>query len=72
MEADAVVSSVAGKFALFLTADCLPVLFCDESGIVVAAAHAGWRGLASGILQNTVAEMRLGELSGFLRGWGQQ
>ncbi|MBC3928248.1 peptidoglycan editing factor PgeF [Undibacterium sp. CY21W] len=58
MEADAVVSSVGGKVCAILTADCLPVLFCDESGKVVAAAHAGWRGLASGILQSTVAEMR--------------
>lgn len=41
-----------------LTADCLPVLFSNASGTVVAAAHAGWRGLASGILQETVKAMR--------------
>ncbi len=40
-----------------LTADCLPVLFTDHSGTVVAAAHAGWRGLAAGILENTVHKM---------------
>jgi hypothetical protein len=45
-----------------LTADCLPVLFSNASGTAVAAAHAGWRGLASGILQETVRAMR--ELAG--------
>jgi polyphenol oxidase len=40
------------------TADCLPVLFCDMNGRVVGAAHAGWRGLANGILENTVSRMR--------------
>ena len=42
-----------------MTADCLPVLLCDRAGTVVAAAHAGWRGLAHGILQNTVEAMQI-------------
>ncbi|MCC4116769.1 peptidoglycan editing factor PgeF [Aromatoleum toluclasticum] len=55
--ADAAVARKAGAVCAVMTADCLPVLFCDDDGSVVAAAHAGWRGLASGILDATVARM---------------
>lgn len=57
-EADAAVTSTPGLVLAILTADCLPVLFCARDGSEVGAAHAGWRGLAAGVLERTVAEMR--------------
>lgn len=56
-DGDAAVSFVAGEVCAVMTADCLPVLFCDQAGTVVAAAHSGWRGLAAGVLEATVARM---------------
>jgi YfiH family protein len=56
--ADAAVTSTSGVVLAILTADCMPVLFCSEDGDEVGAAHAGWRGLAAGVLERTVAAMR--------------
>jgi polyphenol oxidase len=57
--ADAAITRSPGKVCAVLTADCLPVLFCDARGEVVAAAHAGWRGLAHGVLEASVQAMRV-------------
>lgn len=54
LNADACMSNTRGLAAAVLTADCLPVLFVNQQGSQVAAAHAGWRGLANGILLNTL------------------
>lgn len=52
--ADASLTTVAQQACAILTADCLPVLFCDRAGTRVAAAHAGWRGLSEGVLERSV------------------
>lgn len=57
IEADAAVTDAAGVACAVQVADCLPVLFAAPDGRAVGAAHAGWRGLAAGLLENTVAAL---------------
>jgi len=56
-EADASFTNQADTVCAIMTADCLPVLLTDRAGSVVAAAHAGWRGLCNGVIENTVDAM---------------
>lgn len=56
-QADACFARQRQTVCAILVADCLPILFCDRAGTIVAAAHAGWRGLAAGVIANTVAAM---------------
>ena len=56
-EADGLVTRAAGAVCAVLTADCLPVLLADRTGKTVGIAHAGWRGLAAGIIENVVRAM---------------
>lgn len=60
LDADAVTGQHPGDICAVRTADCLPVLFCATDGSCVAAAHAGWRGLAAGVLENTISTMKCG------------
>jgi len=55
---DAAITHSPDEVCVIMTADCLPVLFCDRTGQTVAAAHAGWRGMAAGVLEAAVAAMR--------------
>ena len=61
-EADALVSGVPGAAIAVVTADCVPVLACSEDGAAVAAIHAGWRGLAQGVVEAGIEA--LAELAG--------
>jgi YfiH family protein len=58
-EADAGVAFRAGVVCAVMTADCLPVLLCDQAGTVVGAVHAGWRGLAAGVIEASVRAMQV-------------
>ena len=57
IEADAAVSNIPDEVLVIMTADCLPVLFSSADGSVIGVAHAGWRGLCNGVLENTVSEI---------------
>jgi polyphenol oxidase len=59
VEADASVSRCAGVVCGVMAADCMPVLLADRNGSVVAAAHAGWRGLCAGVIEAALEAMRL-------------
>ncbi|MGP1665402.1 MAG: peptidoglycan editing factor PgeF [Rhodanobacter sp.] len=59
LQADAAVSHIPGTVLSILTADCLPVVFCADDGSEIGAAHAGWRSLVGGILEATVAQLRM-------------
>jgi len=65
--ADAQTAGSPGQVCVVLTADCLPVLLCNRSGTKVAAAHAGWRGLAAGVLEQAVQALE--EPPGELLAW---
>lgn len=55
--ADASFTQQPGIVCVVLTADCLPILLCNQAGTLVAAIHAGWRGLAAGIIENTLEHL---------------
>ena len=58
-EADACITTHPGAVCVVMTADCLPVLLCDERGSAIGAAHAGWRGLCDGVIEQTVHAMNV-------------
>lgn len=57
-DADAIISDQPGSICVVRTADCLPILLCSRDGVEIAAIHAGWRGLAAGIVDTTLEQMK--------------
>lgn len=66
-EADAAVTGTKNRVCVIRVADCMPVLLADESATAIGAAHAGWRGLSAGVIENTVQAM--GVAGGNLLAW---
>ena len=66
-KADAAVTATPGAVCVVLTADCMPVLLCNRGGTRVGVAHAGWRGMAGGVLENAIAAM--GAAPGEILAW---
>ncbi|MEQ1589848.1 MAG: peptidoglycan editing factor PgeF [Gallionella sp.] len=58
-QADACIATHRSAVCVVMTADCLPVLLCDQQGTVVGAVHAGWKGLAAGVIEATVQTMNV-------------
>lgn len=56
-EADAAISKSKDKVLAIMTADCLPIVLCNKEGTEIAAIHAGWKGLANGVIENTLTKM---------------
>lgn len=65
-EADAIYTRVAGRVCAVMTADCLPILLCSRDGATVAAVHAGWRGLVSGVVESAIHALGTRELLAWL------
>jgi YfiH family protein len=57
--ADAIYARKTNNPCVILTADCMPLFLCDRQGTIVALAHAGWRGLAAGVIENTITAMKI-------------
>ena len=64
LEADGAVTKLANQVLTIMTADCMPILFCDEQGDILGVCHAGWRGLAQGVIQKTLDEMLFKNITG--------
>ena len=56
--ADAAITHESNRVLAIMTADCLPIMLCNQQGTEIAAIHAGWRGLVNGVIENTVAKLK--------------